>query len=218
MTAPAVVLVTDPRYDLARTITVIRQASRALAPGMLLVQLRDKQASEAALLASARSLRTVTREAGARLVVNGALEIAHAVGADGVHLPNERAATVARLAEARARLGPHALLTTTAHDDDDVRHAVVAGATAALVSPIFDSPGKGAGRGISAIAEARAIVDAARRTPAMLVYALGGVTGESAAACREAGADGVCAIRAIYEDGAAALGLAFAGAGRSRTP
>jgi thiamine-phosphate pyrophosphorylase len=212
--APVVVLVTDPRYDLARTAAVIR-ACGAFGPGRLLVQLRDKHATEAALLASAHVLRAVTWEVGARLVINGPVSVsaavAHAARACGVHLPNEGAATVARVAEARARLGAGALVTTTAHDDDDVRHASVARATAALVSPVFATPEKGAPRGVAALYSARAIVDAARRDPPLLVYALGGVTRDNVGACRAAGADGVAAIRALYEDDVLALAAPWLG-------
>lgn len=218
MTAPVVVLITDPRHELARTVAVIREASEALGPARLVVQLRDKQASEASLLASARALRGPTREAGALLVINGSPAIAREAGADGVHFSNEGRGTVARAADARAHLGPDAFVTTTAHDDDDVRHAIVARVTAVLVSPVFATPGKGAPRGVAAVAAARAIVDAARQTPPVLVYALGGVTRTNVAACAEAGADGASAIRALYEGGALALAAPFARAGRSRMP
>jgi thiamine-phosphate pyrophosphorylase len=191
---PRVVLVTDPLYSLEHTSRVIRWAAAALGPGRLLVQLRDKTSGEAELLERARKLREVTQEAQAGFVVNGSVAVAEAARADGVHLPS-----VASLAGARARLGEGAFLTTAAHGDDDLRAAMAAGANAALVSPIFTTPGKGQARGVAAIASARAIVDASRRAPALLVYALGGVTPGNAAVCYEAGADGVAVIRALCE-------------------
>jgi thiamine-phosphate pyrophosphorylase len=216
---PVVVLVTDPRHGLAETSRVVREAAAALGPNRLLVQLREKDGSEAALLESARALRDVTRHAGALLVVNdssaASLRVAHAVGADGMHLPDTRTAhavgaapetsappaavLTARVAEIRALLGDDAFVTTAAHDDDGVRAAIEAFASAALVSPIFTTPGKGAPRGVAALTSARTIADAARRPPRLLVYALGGVTTANATACAEAGADGVAAIRALYE-------------------
>ena len=127
-----------------------------------------------------------------------------------MHLPNEGAPLAARVASVRARLGEDALVTTSAHDDEDVRHAVLAGATSVLVSPIFETPGKGGPRGVEALAAARAVVDAARHAPRVWIYALGGVTPASAASCAAAGADGVAAIRALYEGHALALAAPFA--------
>jgi len=197
---PVVVLVTDPRYALEHTARVIRSAAAALGTGRLLVQLRDKESRESDLALAARTLRDVTREARAVFVVNGPAALARSVGADGVHLPGSTEATLAsRVAAARALLGESAVITAAAHDDDELRAADLAGATAALVSPIFATPGKGPARGVAAIAAARAIVDASRRSPALLVYALGGVMPENAVECGLAGADGVAVIRALYD-------------------
>jgi thiamine-phosphate pyrophosphorylase len=207
---PLVVLVTEPlgqgarrRARLEHTERIIRSAAAALGPGGLLVQLRDKESSEAELALAARALRDVTRLARAVLVINGPAALALAVGADGVHLPSAAPSAGATLAScvaaARGLLGESALVTAATHDDDELRAAASSGATAALVSPIFTTPGKGPARGVAAIESARAIVDASRRTPALLVYALGGVTPENAGACCAAGADGVAVIRALYK-------------------
>lgn len=213
-----VVLVTDPRYDLARTCTVLRDAAEAFGGRRILVQLRDKEADEASLLATARALRGATSDVGAQLVINGSLAIARQVGADGIHLAGRRSSAriASTCATARELLGRAAIVTVSAHDDDDVRNAALAGASAVLVSPIFATPGKGRPRGIAALSTARATADAARHDPALAVYALGGVTGANAASCIEAGADGVAAIRALYEDGGELL-RALAALGRRRT-
>jgi thiamine-phosphate pyrophosphorylase len=201
--SPVVVFITDPHRDLVDPHArerVIRVASRVLGPGRLLVQLRDKARDEASLLVEARALREVTGDAGALFVVNGDARIAQASRADGVHVPGRPA--VASVAAARALLGPDAIVTVAVHDDDDLRLAVEAGATAALVSPIFETlPRKNPPRGLEALVTARAFVDAARHSPALQIHALGGVTSARAAACVESGADGVAAIRALYDDG-----------------
>ena len=215
---PRIILVTDPRYGLDLTARVVRWAAAALGPQRLLVQLRDKQGGEAARTVAARALRDVTREVRALLVINGDTALAHAVGADGVHLPSTKHGDdeplASRVAEARARLGDGAFVTAAAHDDADVDAADRAGATAAMVSPIFATPGKGQARGVAAITSARAVVDASRRAPSLLLYALGGVTTGAAAACYEAGADGVAVIRALYDargrEGVTAVALALA--------
>ena len=191
--APSVILVTEPGRTLARIEEVIDAAGRALSPGRLLVQLRDKTAPPLVLASTARALRSATARVGAIFVVNAprsdALRVAADAGADGAHVPCRREA----IAEALACFGASSWVSTPAHSDDDVTHASAAGATAVLVSPIFDTPGKGPARGVGALAAARALA------PDLAVYALGGVDRRRAAACAEAGAHGVAVIRALLD-------------------
>src|SRR5918912_3682720 len=58
----------------------------ALAGGVDIVQLRDKEASDAEVVAAARRLAPVCEEHGALLTVNDRPDLALAAGADGVHL------------------------------------------------------------------------------------------------------------------------------------
>jgi thiamine-phosphate pyrophosphorylase len=154
------------------------------------VQLRDPSLSTHELLRLAHALRAATADLGARLVVNDRVDIALLAGADGVHLGRASMS----VAQARSLLGPLAWISTSAHSVADVVAAAAAGANAALLSPIFASPGKGAPLGPGALAEARAALRVAGH--ALCLYALGGVTAESAPRCFEAGAGGVAAIRA----------------------
>jgi thiamine-phosphate pyrophosphorylase len=154
------------------------------------VQLRDPELPARALLDLGARLRAATRAAGAGLVVNDRLDLARALGADGAHL-GRRSVTVA---DARALLGDGAWISVACHSVDEVVRAAGEGADAAVLSPIFPSPGKGAPLGVPALAAAREAL-AARGLRAQIV-ALGGVTAESAGACFAAGADAVAAIRA----------------------
>ena len=193
--APSIVLVTDPRLSLEDILDVVRRAAAALPPGALLVQLRDKAADETALAASARVVRAVTSETAASFVVNvgttRGFELARAVGADGVHVPLRLAA------EAREQVPGSGWVSVPAHTDEDVALAVTAGVTGLLVSPIWDTPGKGPPRGVAALRAARAIVTSSRS--ATRLNALGGVDESRAAACATAGADGVAVIRALLD-------------------
>ncbi|MBW2457623.1 MAG: thiamine phosphate synthase [Deltaproteobacteria bacterium] len=153
------------------------------------VQLRDPGLPTGELLARGRELRARTQPVGAALVINDRLDVALALGADGVHLGRHSVAAE----QARRLLGEEIWISMSAHSLADVDRAIAAGAQAALLSPIFSSPGKGSPLGIEALTEARALVPADR--PFALI-ALGGVTAERAAACLAAGADGVASIRA----------------------
>ena len=156
----------------------------------LSVMLRDPQLPLRELLRLGRSLRAATRELGVALIVNDRADLAVLLEADGIHLGRHSMAVT----DARALLGPGAWVSTSAHSPADVIAAARAGANAALLSPIFASPGKGAPLGPAALEETRSLL--AAEGLALRLYALGGVTPDNAARCFEAGADGVAAIRA----------------------
>jgi thiamine-phosphate pyrophosphorylase len=116
---------------------------------------------------------------------------AHAESARyGIHLGGAARST---LRAARAELGGGRWISVPAHDDRDVSDAAAGGATAVYVSPIFETPNKGAPRGLDAIASARELAGETR------IYALGGITPENAASCVARGADGVAVIRAVVD-------------------
>jgi thiamine-phosphate pyrophosphorylase len=161
-------------------VGIVRAAAEALPKGTLAVQLREKEDRDRRV-----HLAPILRDAlrGQLLVINGDLELARDVGADGLHVPSA----------ARAReILPEAWISVPAHDDEDVRRAANEGANAALVSPIFATPGKGPPRGLEAIRAAR------RLAPGLAIYALGGVSLANAEACCSAGATGVAVIRAFF--------------------
>jgi thiamine-phosphate pyrophosphorylase len=181
---------------------VIGQVARALAgvpAGAALVQLREKGASGRAQVELARALVGLGR---ARVLVNDRVDVALAAGAHGVHLP-ENGLTVA---EARALLPPGAVVGASVHDVDGARARARAGADLLVLGPVWDTPGKPA-CGVGRLAEvARAVAGSG-----VTLFAVGGI--DSAArvrAARDAGADGVAAIRALLaasDPGAAAAAL-----------
>ena len=179
----------DPRVVQITSAAVVpepelltRVRAAASVPGFA-VQLRDPELPARALLALGARLR----EAGAPILVNDRLDLALALGAEGVHL-GRRSVSVA---DARALLGPAAWVCVACHDLADARRAAAEGADAVTLSPIFTSPGKGPPLGLDAIRAAVAALP-----PRVTILALGGVDASNAAACRAAGARGVAVIRA----------------------
>ena len=192
---PKIILVTDSTYEDERIIEAVEACVRALPPFTFAVQLRDKKKDRRALRAFGEKLRAATRpagpgtdDAGGLLLINGNPELAKEVGADGVHLGG----TAMKVSDARGILGDRAFITIAAHSDQAVKLGARDGADGALVSSIFASPGKAAGRGVEALRTARAVGG-----ETFLVYALGGVERANAVECVLAGADGVAAIRAL---------------------
>jgi thiamine-phosphate pyrophosphorylase len=195
---PRLVVVTDlPAVGEAE----LRARIEAVAPraSEVVVLLRDRTIERDARRRLAQQLRALTWAVGARLVVAADLELARAVGADGLHLPSVMAGELARL---RATTPPGFVLSAACHDHDELEHAARNGADFALYSPIFASPGKGPALGVDALREARAHLGDA----ALGLVALGGIDDSNASACLAAGAAGVAAIRADLSAWLLALG------------
>jgi thiamine-phosphate pyrophosphorylase len=194
--APRLYLITDRQATGGRAlVTVVAQAlggiaGSGLAPGDVAVQLREKDLSGRALTELARELRAVTAAAGVALYVNDRIDVALAVGADGVHLGGTSLdlAAAARVAGALAiAVSAHAPAQVTGLQSEAGGRAAFA-----LLGPIFDTPSKrrfGAPLGTAAISEAA--------RAGLPVIAVGGIGPEHARALRAAGAHGVACIRAV---------------------
>lgn len=103
--------------------------------GAQIIQLREKQLGDRALLERARQVRLWTRRAGVLFILNDRADIARLVEADGVHLGQDDLP----VKEARRILGPDALIGVSTHDLDQVRQAVLDGASYIGVGPTFPS-------------------------------------------------------------------------------
>ena len=173
-------------------------AARAT-PGRVALQLRSKllPADERARLGQA--LRALCRERGAPFLVNADLELALALAADGVQLPEAGP----DLEAARAALPGGSWIGVSRHDAAGVRTA--AGASFVLLGPVFGVPGKGPALGLDGFAALAA------RSPVPVV-ALGGIDAGRARAVLAAGAQALAVIREVFDapDPARAVDLLLA--------
>jgi len=159
---------------------------RALAAGVDMVQLREKDLTPCELYRLALQLRALPNPHGARLLVNGRTDVALAAGLDGVHLPGA-AVSPERI---RAVAPDDFHIGVSCHSLEDLERAEAEGADYAVFSPVFPTtskPGYGPPLGLSALKQACTAV----RIP---VFALGGVTAANARACIDAGAQGIAGI------------------------
>jgi thiamine-phosphate pyrophosphorylase len=110
----------------------------AAAGGATMFQLREKNLSERDLLERGRRARKATREAGAILIMNDRPDMARLVDADGVHLGQDDMP----VKEARRIVGPNALIGVSTHNIEQVRQAILDGASYIGVGPTFTSETK----------------------------------------------------------------------------
>ncbi len=205
ITRPVLCYVTDRRAfraedDPGRVRALLDRIERAAAAGVDWVQIREKDLATLALGQIASAAVRAAAGSSTRILLNDRLDIALAAGAAGVHLGGESApvAEVARWKRASVLLGRAPgdfLIGASCHSLEAARAAERDGADYVIFGPIFATPSKmqfGPPQGLERLAE----VCRALRIP---VLAIGGITVESAHACRSAGAAGLTAIRMFQE-------------------
>jgi len=144
-------LVTSQALSCGRTTLEIVDA--ALAGGVRLIQLREKEMPVPDFWRLAGQIRARTARAGALLIINDRLDVALAVGADGVHLGQADFP----IAPAR-QLAPDLIIGASTHSPAEARAAEQAGASYLNIGPLFPTrtktwPGEFLGlEGLSAIA------------------------------------------------------------------
>jgi len=180
-------LITDRMQTAGRALPAV--VAESLRGGLRAVQLREKDLAAGQLLELAVELRQLTREYGAKLLINDRIDVALAAGADGVHLGKGGLP----VREARRMLGSKWLIGYSAHSADEALQAQMDGADFVTLGPVYHTPSKaqyGEPLGLSALSEAVRLVT-------IPVFALGGVRPASVAEVLSGGAHGVALISAI---------------------
>lgn len=193
----------------------VEQAAAACRGGAPVIQLRAKHASDRRTLEWARAIRTLTRSAGARFVVNDRFDLALACEADAVHLGQDDLPPSALPDWVRQRIA----IGRSTHTPDQLAAARTEPVDYVAFGPVFGTRSKDSpftARGLEAVATAVALA-----APRPLV-AIGGIGVDALAALRARGVAGVAVISAVAdaqdpEAAARALVAAFA-APRSRQP
>lgn len=208
---PCVCLVTDRRAATpgARTLRdeivgLEAQLDEALAAGIDLIQVRERDLDAATLCALTARLAG-RAPAKTRVIVNDRADVARAARAAGVHLRADGPS----ISRVRALGLAGWTVGRSAHTADEVDRA--GEADYLIFGTVFVSRSKGAGAPVSGVEALRA---AAARTP-VPVLAIGGITPDRVAACRDAGAAGVAAIGVFLPMGRTAGALGAAEAVRS---
>jgi thiamine-phosphate pyrophosphorylase len=173
-------LVTDRRETADRDLVDVVEA--AVAGGVGLVQVRERDLTDAEAEALLRLILGRLRGTGARVLVNGRPTLARALGV-GLHLP----------AADPPALPGQTLAGRSVHDEGEAWRARAEGAAYVVAGPIFPTGSKPGhpGAGLGLLARVGGVI---APTP---IFAIGGLTPERVGAVREAGAHGVAVRSAI---------------------
>ncbi len=183
---PDLYLITpDPGSD---TQAFLKQLERCLSNGIRLIQLRAKSLSQEDYIKLAKQSKKLCVEYNAKLILNADPEVVSIIDVDGVNLTGKRL-----LALNSRPLSDDKWVAASCHTEEDIAHASQIGVDFAMLSPV---------QATASHPEAIPIgwqkfQSMCERAP-FPVYALGGVKSDDLGKAFDHGAQGIAAIRALW--------------------
>ncbi|MCP4283317.1 MAG: thiamine phosphate synthase [Gammaproteobacteria bacterium] len=163
---------------------------QALAGGVHVIQYRDKGSDPQLAREQAEGLLLLCRQAGIPLIINDNVDLAVAIGADGVHLGRDDP----QLKSSRQRLGQRAIIGISCYNDFELAlRAEKSGADYIAFGRFFPSITKPA-----AVSANINLLQRARSELKIPAVAIGGITPENGAALITAGADMLAVIQGVF--------------------
>ena len=188
--------IVDPQIARGRSLATL--AGTAARAGATLIQYRCKSDNTRHLMAEAASIRDALAGTGVPLLINDRVDVALAIGADGVHLGDDDMA----LAHARRLLGAKAIIGATVKAATEMSSLPIGVCDYACIGGVYQTSHKdNAAQPIGAETFARKLaVTRARLGDDVQIGAIAGITAHNLGALFGAGADGVAVIGAMFGD------------------
>lgn len=164
----------------------------ALSGGVKAIQLREKDLTIKELFEIASWMRELTEKYDARLFINDRVDVALAVGADGVHLGQKSIPVHA----VRNSFGNKLMIGCSTHGLEEALKAEKEGADFITLGPIYETPSKiiyGKPIGLEVLREVKSHLS-------IPVFAIGGIKLNKVIDVIKAGADGIALISAIFAE------------------
>lgn len=187
---PRLYPITDERLS---GLSHAEQVLRLGRGGARLIQLREKQKGARKFFEGAGEALRVARSLGISLIINDRVDMALALGADGVHLGQDDLPPEA----ARRLLGEQAIIGFSTHNLEQALAAARLPIDYLAIGPIFPTSSKDSPDpivGLEGLLRVRAAV------PALPLVAIGGITLENARETLSAGADSLAVIGALLKE------------------
>ena len=167
------------------------QAAQLIAGGARLIQLREKELSAADFFRDAQAALSIARAARVKLIINDRVDIALALGADGVHVGQDDFPVPA----ARKLLGPAALIGFSTHNLEQAAAALTLPIDYVAFGPVFPTATKenpDPTTGLAQLEKVRALVGS------MPLVAIGGLTSLTIPKALAAGADSAAVVSQLF--------------------
>jgi thiamine-phosphate pyrophosphorylase len=164
---------------------LVKRIEELVKAGIRAVQIREKDLCARELLKLSLNIREVTQKNSSKLFLNDRADIAFAVDADGLHIPEHGFP-----ADEARKILKDRLIGKSAHSLEAAIRAEREGADFITLGPIYDTPSKqkyGKPLGIEILCEVA-------RKISIPLFAIGGITPERAKECIDSGAYGVAVI------------------------
>ena len=169
--------------------TLRSQVERALKGGATFIQLREKELNEGDFLEEAKEIQKLCREYHVPFVINDNVEIAAAIGADGVHVGQSDM----EAGDVRRRLGPDKIIGVSAQTAEQALRAQEHGADYLGVGAVFPTGSKADATEVS-----RETLEEICRAVDIPVIAIGGIGRENVMELKGSGICGIAVISAIF--------------------
>ena len=169
--------------------TLPQQVEAALKGGATMIQLREKQLDDAALLAEAREICALCKAYHVPFILNDNVPLAKLCDADGVHVGQEDLAA----AEARRLLGPGKIVGVSAHNVAEAQKALADGADYLGCGAMFTTHTKKNDHDIT-----RELLTEVCASVPIPVVAIGGIHKDNLLTLAGTGIAGVALVTAIF--------------------
>ena len=182
-------LVTDEKACLEKDFYACIE--EAIKGGVKIVQLREKKISTKDFYEKALKVKEICKNYGVLFIINDRLDIAQAVGADGVHLGQSDMP----IEEARKILKDKFLIGATARNIEEAKRAELLGADYIGSGAIFGTSTKDNAKKLE-MEELKKIV-ASVKIP---VFAIGGININNVGILKNIGLQGICSVSGILSE------------------
>ena len=182
-------LVTDEKACLGKDFYACIE--EAIKGGVRIVQLREKNISTKDFYEKALKVKEICKNYGVLFIINDRLDIAQAVGADGVHLGQSDMP----IEEARKILKDKFLIGATARNIEEAKKVELSGADYIGSGAIFGTSTKDNAKKLE-MEDLKKIVNSVK----IPVFAIGGININNVGSLKNIGLQGICAVSGILSE------------------